>query len=159
MNAGFVNPPPNVLNIHTHTHTLESFVTPAMMFCQCQTLLSLVTMRTRRFWSKEVHTHIHTQSPALCNTSHDVLSVSDSVELGDDENPQVLVEGGAHTQPLLVRTPVQGADGLSRQRHILQQAHLPCHAHLNTLTILLHSLGGIRAENKQSFFLFIHLLT
>ena len=152
---------------HTHTHTRELCntshdvlsVSDSVELGDDENPQVLVEGGTHTHTHTHIHTHIHTQSPALCNTSHDVLSVSDSVELGDDENPQVLVEGGAHTQPLLVRTPVQGADGLSRQRHILQQAHLPCHAHLNTLTILLHSLGGIRAENKQSFFLFIHLLT
>ena len=58
---------------------------------------------------------------------------------------ETLIEGSAHTQPLLVGAPVEGVDWLCRQGHVLHQAQGPCHAHLHLIAVLHHTIDRVVA--------------
>ena len=81
------------------------------------------------------------------------MNVSDSVEFGDNDDPECLVEGGAYSQTCLIGAPVEGRDGLGRHDYVLDALYCAHYSHLGPVAALLHSGGRVRTGKIRSNYL------
>ena len=72
------------------------------------------------------------------------------VQFRDDYHSERLVEGRRNAETKFVRTPVERADWLSAQGHVLEKVNRPCYSHVHAVAVLRHALGRVRTINKQS---------
>ena len=74
---------------------------------------------------------------------------SNQVEFRDDDHSESLVEGRRNAETEFVRTPVERADWLRAQGHVLEKVNRPRNSHVHAVAVLRHALGRVGTESNK----------